>query len=107
MAIFMMAGLFNQLLPPTTPLITQISPSTLGAGTSGTYTITGVNTTFAQGSTTISPIAGVTIGTVTVNSPTSLTVQLTASGGAVLKPRSIVAITGNEQDVLPNGLVIQ
>ena len=107
MAVFMMVGLFDQFLPAGTPMITGISPSTLGVGTSGIFTITGVNTSFAQGTTTISPIPGVTIGTITVNSPTSLTVQLTAAADAVAQPYSIVAITGSEQDVLPNGLVIQ
>ena len=107
MAVFMMAGLFNFPLPAGAPAITEISPSTLGAGTSGTFTITGVNTSFTQGTTTLSPIPGVTIGAVTVNSPTSLTVQLTAAADAALQPYTIVAITNSEQDVLPNGLIIQ
>jgi Beta-propeller repeat/S-layer homology domain len=107
MAVFMMVGLFNQLLQAGTPVLTAISPSTLGPGATGTFTITGANTNFAQGTTALSPIPGVTIGTITVNSPTSLTVQLTAAGNAAAQPRSIVAITGAEQDVLPNGLVIQ
>ena len=56
MAVFMMAGLFNQFLPAGTPLVAGISPSTLGAGTSGTFTITGANTNFVQGTTTLSPM---------------------------------------------------
>jgi hypothetical protein len=107
MAIFIMRGAFNQFLPAGTPKITQISPSTLPLGTSGTYTITGANTNFAPGTTQLSPIPGVTIGTITVTSPTSMTVQLTASANAVPQPYSVLAITGTEQDVLPNGLVLQ
>jgi hypothetical protein len=107
MAIFVMRGAFNQFLPAGTPLLTQISPSTLARGTSGTYTITGANTSFAQGITTLSPIPGVMIGTITVTSATSMTVQLTAAPNAVPQPFSIVAITGAEQDVLPNGLLLQ
>ena len=107
MAIFIMRGAFNQFLPAGTPVISRISPATLPAGTSGTYTITGINTNFVQGTTQLSPIPGVTIGAITVNSATSMTVQLTAAANAVAQPYSIVAITGNEQDVLPNGLVIQ
>jgi probable HAF family extracellular repeat protein len=107
MAVFMMVGLFNQLLPAGTPVVTGISPSTLGVGSSGTFTITGTNTNFVQGTTTLSPIPGVTVGTTTVNSPTNLTVQLTAAANANPQPSSIVAITGAEQDVLPNGLLIQ
>jgi hypothetical protein len=107
MAIFIMAGLFNQLLPSGTPMITQISPATLGVGTSGTFTITGAATSFVQGTTTLRPIPGVTVGTITVNSTTSLTVQLTAASNAAPQPRSIVAVTGTEEDVLPNGLIVQ
>ena len=97
MAVFMMAGLFNCLCRLTAPAITAISPPTLAAGTSGTFTITGVNTTFTQGTTTLSPIPGVTIGTITVNSPTSLTVQLTAAANATPRPytRSRQSLTQN------------
>ena len=107
MAIFIMRGAFNQLLPAGTPVLTQISPATLPAGASGTYTITGANTSFVQGTTTLSPIPGVTIGTITVTSPTTLTVQLTAAANAVAQPYSILAITGTEEDVLSNGLTVQ
>jgi hypothetical protein len=107
MAFFIMRGAFNQFLPAGTPLITSISPATLPVGTSGTYTITGSNTNFVQGSTTLSPIPGVTIGAITVNSPTSMTVQLTAASNAVALPYSILEITGSEQAVLPNGLAVQ
>src|SRR5580704_4499822 len=107
MAIFIMRGAFNQFLPAGTPVIASISPSALALGTSGTFTITGANTNFVQGTTLLSPIPGVTIGTITVNSATSMSVQLTAASNAVAQPYSILAITGTEQDVLPNGLVLQ
>jgi hypothetical protein len=107
MAIFIMRGGFNQFLPAGTPVLTQISPSTLARGTSGTYTITGTNTSFVQGTTQLSPIPGVTIGPITVTSTTTMTVQLTAAANATAQPYSVLAITGAEQDVLPNGLVLQ
>jgi len=107
MATFIMRGAFNQFLPAGTPIISQISPATLPVGTSATYTITGTNTNFVQGTTALSPIPGVTIGTITVISPTTMTVQLTAASNAVTQPYSILAIAGSEQDVLPNGLVLQ
>ena len=65
------------------------------------------NTNFVQGTTQLSPIPGVTMGAITVTSPTTMTVQLTAAANAVPQPYSILAITGSEQDVLPNGLVLQ
>jgi hypothetical protein len=107
MAIFIMRGAFNQFLPAGTPFLTQISPATLSVRTSGIYTISGSNTNFVQGTTQLSPIPGVTIGAITVTSPTSMTIQLAAASNAVMQPYSILAITGSEQDVLPNGLVIQ
>ena len=107
MAVFIMRGAFNQLLPAGAPVLTGISPSTLAPGSSGTFTITGSNTNFAQGTTTISPIPGVTIGGIAVQSATSLTVGLTAASDATGQPFSILAITGAEEAVLPNGLLIQ
>jgi hypothetical protein len=70
-----------------------------------------VNTNFIEGTTVLAPMAGITIGPMAVSSPTTLTVQLSAAGTAVQQPVSVLAITGNEpgneEDVLPNGLVIQ
>lgn len=107
MAIFIMRGAFNQFLPAGTPVISQISPATLALGASGTFTITGTNTNFSQATTTLSAIPGVTIGAITVTSPTTMTVELTAAANAVAQPYSILAITGTEEDVLPNGLTLQ
>jgi hypothetical protein len=105
MAVFIMRGVFNQFLPPGTPVLTQITPSTLSPETSGTYTITGLNTDFVQGVTQLAPLANVTVRNITVTSPTSMTVQLSTLGG-LADVYSIVAITGSEQAVLPNGLVV-
>jgi hypothetical protein len=107
MAIFIMRGAFNQFLPAGTPMVSQISAPTITRGTSGTYTITGTDTHFVQGTTTLSPIPGVTIGTITVTSATTMTVQLAADSNAVTQPYSILAITGTEEAVLPNGLLVQ
>ena len=90
-----------------TPAVTRITPSALPAGTSATFTITGINTTFVQGTTTLQPIPGVTIGTVTVTSPTTLTVHLAAASNSTLQRYSVFAITGTEQALLWNGLTIQ
>jgi Bacterial Ig-like domain (group 3)/FG-GAP-like repeat/S-layer homology domain/FG-GAP repeat len=108
MAVFIMSGLFNQNLPT---YISQISPSTLTVGTSTTITIFGKSTDFAP-TTTLLPIPGVTIGTITLINSTLLTVQLTAADTAAPGPRSItatapiIATDGNEMDALPNGLTI-
>ncbi len=100
-------ALFNDLLPPTTPVITQISPNVLPLGQMETVTITGTNTSFVQGTTTLSPIPGVTIGAITVTSPTQMSVALTASATAPQQPNAILVITGTQQAVLPNALTVQ
>jgi hypothetical protein len=107
MAIFIMRGGFNQLLPSTEPVIVSVSPATLTPGGAASFTITGLNTTFEQGITGIAPVDGVTFGPVTVSSPTSLTVQATAASTAQLQPVSLLAITASQEAVLPNGLTIQ
>ncbi len=106
-SILLVRSLFNQLLLPGTPLITQLSPNTLNPGEGNTITITGVNTNFVQGTTYLSPIPGITIGTLTVVSPTVLTVALAAADNAAIQPNSVLVITGNEQAVLPSGLIVQ
>jgi hypothetical protein len=107
MAVFIMRGAFNDLLPAGTPVITSISPATLSPGDSGTFAVTGANTNFVDGQTTIGPIPGITIGTATVTAPNALTIELTAGPAAATQPVSMVAITGPEQAILPNGLLIQ
>ncbi len=106
MAIFLMRAGFNQLLPPLEPVITQVSPATVGVGQTALLTITGLNTNFVQGVTVVSPIAGFTLGAVTVSSPTTLTVQVTAAATSGAQPESVLVITGPEEAVLPNALSI-
>jgi hypothetical protein len=107
MAIFIMAGAFNQLLPPGEPVLTSISPAAIAQGASGTFAVTGFNTNFVAGITTIAAIPGIAVGTVTVTGPTTLTVELSAVSGALDQPVSVLAVSGTEEAVLPNGLVIQ
>jgi hypothetical protein len=109
MAIFVMAGEFNDLLPAGTPLISSISPAVLTAGQTGVFTITGVNTNFVAGETTLvfGSLSGITVNTINVNGPTSMTVSLTASASAPQNPNSIYVQTGTQEAVLPNGLAIQ
>lgn len=106
MAIFIMRGAFNQLLPPAEPVISSVSPATIANGTSATVTVTGVGANFTQGETVVNNVTGLIAGPVTVLSPTSLTVSLTAQSG-ISQPASIWVTTGAVEAVLPNGIVIQ
>src|SRR6185312_12006099 len=54
MAVFLMRAGFNSLLSATSPLLTQLSPTNGAPGTPAfTLTVKGINTHFAQGTTTI------------------------------------------------------
>ena len=107
MAILLTRAAFNLLQPAGYPIISQISTPIVAPGQMATLTVTGVNTNWVQGTTSLMPIPGITFGPVTVTSPTSMTTQITVSSTATPQPYSVTAVTGLEEDVLPNGLMIQ
>ena len=106
MAIFIMRGGFNQLLPSGTALLVTSNPASAAAGQTTTVTVTGVDTHFAQGVTQVSAGPGITVGSVTVTSLTTLSCQLMIAANAAAGPRTLLAVTGSEEAVLPNGLTI-
>jgi hypothetical protein len=113
MAVFIVTGLLDRLLPPTTPVITQAAPNSGNAGQSLTVTISGIGTNFGAGTQVAVP-TGITASNVTVLSPTSLTVQLNISPDAVASltatngsPYTIVVTTGSQEADLPNGFIVQ
>ena len=107
MAIFLMRGGFSQLLPTGTPTLLSATPATVPLNQIITIQLTGANTTFVQGTTTVQAGPGITVGTITVIDSLNLTVQLTAAPAATLGKRTVVVSTNTEQAVLPNGLTIQ
>ena len=107
MASFLTRGSFNQLLPGGTPVITQIAPANLSPGSSGTFTVTGSNTHFTQGTTMVVPVGGVSASQITVLSPTQFTVVLTAAPNAAVQPEAVYVQTGAEEAVLPSALHVQ
>ena len=106
MAIFVMRGGFNQLLPSGTPVIASATPATGSAGQTVSVTLTGQNTAFVPGSTSVTA-GDLTVGSVSVANSGQLTVQIMAPAGSAAGPRSIVATTGAEEAVLPNGFKVQ
>jgi hypothetical protein len=107
MAIFIMRGGFNDLLPAGEPYLSQLSQDALPNGTSALLTVTGVNTSFVQGTTMVNPMPGVTFGAVTVTTATSLSVPITANASTTPLPVSIWVTTGTEEAVFPNGIQVQ
>jgi RHS repeat-associated protein len=106
MAVFLIVGGFN-LLEPSAPAISGVSPNTGVPGASVPVTITGVNTHFAS-DTTILPTAGITASAPVVANGTSLTTTLTIPAGTPLGRISITTETpsANEEATLPNGFTI-
>jgi hypothetical protein len=118
MAIFIMRGLFNQLLPPTEPIITSVSPTTLALGGSATFTVTGLNTTFGAGTAVVNvggggtggpgqPASSITASNVVVDSATQLTVTLTSNPAAPGQPQAVYVQTGAQEAVLPAAILVQ
>lgn len=107
MAVFIVTGLLNELLPAGTPLLAGAAPATASPGQMLTMTLTGAGTHFQQGTTQVTAAPGITASSVTVNNATSLTVQLAIAADAAPGPYSLVVLTGTEEAVLPNGLTVQ
>ena len=107
MAIFLMRGGFNRLLPSGTALLGSVNPATASTGGTVTVTVTGSNTHFQQGTTQVGAGPGVTVNTVSVIDANTLKVNLTVASGASLGKRTMVVTTGAEEAILPNGLTIQ
>lgn len=108
MAIFIMRSGFNQLLPPSQPILLSANPTVIPNGTTVAVTITGQDTYFLDGTTQINPVPGVTVASWTVNSQTSLTVNFTgAATMATPQPVSIWITTPYGDAVLPAGLMIE
>ena len=111
MAIFLVRAGFNGLLSGTAPLISSVERNSGSPGTSVTVTLTGINTTFTQGQTTVTASDGVTAGTATVIDSTHLTVTLTIPANTKLGPVSLTAITplsggASERAAIPNGFLV-
>ena len=107
MAVFIMRGEFNQLLPATTPIVVWTSPASISPGQSAVVTIVGQGTNFSSGVTQVNAGDGITVSNISVANGTTLTAQLSAATSATLGLRSITVTTGSEDATLPNGLRVQ
>jgi hypothetical protein len=106
MAVFIAAGLLNQLLAGT-PVVTSVAPASAAPGQAVTATIAAKGTHFVQGATRVWTAPGITASNIGVTGPAGLTLQLTAAPGAAIGPSSIVVTTGSEEAVLPNGFQVR
>jgi hypothetical protein len=108
MAVFIMRGAFNHLLPVPRPVLGSVSPNTASPGQTVNVTITGQNTYFNGGTPQISAGPGTTVSNISVNSASLLTAQIRIAPDAAVGPRSItVSIPGEIEATLPNGFRVQ
>ncbi len=107
MAVLLVAGLLNRLLPAGTPLIASASPNSVEHGQAVTVTLTGANTHFAQGASQIALPPGIAPSNMVVLNQTTLSVELSIAASVAANPITIVVTTGTEEAVLPNGFVIR
>jgi hypothetical protein len=107
MAVFIVTGLLNELLPAGTPYIASASPNTAAAGQTVTVTLTGVHTMFMAGLTQVDTAPGITASNLNVISPTKLTVELTLGAGVAANPTSLIVNAAGQEADLPNGFTVQ
>ncbi len=89
------------------PSIASVTPNTGQQGqTLASVAIVGQNTNFVQGTTVASFGAGITINSLTVNSATSATANITVQNGTALGARTVTMTTGAEVASLVNGFSV-
>ena len=85
------------------PVVTQVSPGSINQTQANlTVNITGAFTSWAQGTTNASFGAGITVNTLTINSPTTATATI-SSNNAATGLRTITMTTGVQVAALANG----
>jgi hypothetical protein len=90
-----------------TGVLVSVNPPTGQLGQQNlSVSLTGQFTNWLQGTTTASFGAGITVSSLTVNSPTSATAVLTIDPAATAGPRTVTLTTGSEVETLGNGFVI-
>jgi matrixin len=81
--------------PPSVPTVLSVTPSTVAVGSTRNVTISGGLTHFGAGS-AANLGAGVTVNSLTVDSPTSVVANVTVALGATIGFRDVTVQTGTE-----------
>jgi len=90
-----------------TSVLVSVNPSSGQLGQQNlSVGLTGQFTNWVQGTTAASFGAGITVSSLTVNSPTSATAVLTIDPATTTGPRTVTLTTGSEVESLGNGFVI-
>jgi hypothetical protein len=98
----------HQVSGTPTPAISSVTPNTGQQGrTLASVAIIGQNTSFVQGITVTSFGAGITVNSLTVNSATSATANITVQSGAALGALTVTVTTGTQVVSLVNGFTVE
>ena len=87
--------------------IALLSPNEAGQGQTLDVAVSGVNTSFIDGVTAAAFGPGITVNSVSVQSATSATVNITVSTGAAVGQRSVSLVTQGETATIVNGFTVQ
>ena len=101
-------GPFLVVAPPSAiPRLTAISPSSASRGQTLDVALTGLNSTFAAGTSVASfSGTGITVNHLTVTSPTNAVANITIAADAPLGFRDVFVTTGSEVAALLSGLQV-
>ena len=89
------------------PQVLSVTPNTISVGATQTVTVTGSFTNFQSGVSQVNFSGnGISTGTVTVNSPTSLQVPVIVTAGATPGTRTVTVTTNTEVATLAGALTI-
>ncbi|MFN7919338.1 MAG: hypothetical protein U0Q16_04530 [Bryobacteraceae bacterium] len=91
---------------PVVPTIISVTPNQVGRNATVNLTLTGLNTNFGLGTTVAVSGTGVTVNSTIVNSPNTLTVNVTVASAAALGFRDITATFGGQTASILNGIQI-
>jgi uncharacterized repeat protein (TIGR01451 family) len=107
MAVFLMRGVFNLLMPADTAMITSVTPASAPRGQTLAIRMTGVSTHFVDHLTYFWVKPGVTVISVTVEDASTISARINIATDAEPGPRTLCTMTNMEEAVLPNGFRIE
>jgi hypothetical protein len=92
--------------PSAPSTLSSITPNSGAQGQTMEVDITGQNTAFVAGNTLVSFGTGITVNSVSVNSPTTISAIITIANTATVGPRTVSVTTGAQSVALNNGFAV-
>ncbi len=103
-SVLTLSGAF--CIAPGPAAITSLTPDSLGQGQTGNIQIAGANTNFLQGTTVGTFGPGISVNTLTINSPLSATANITVAANATPEINTVTLTTAGETATDPSSFTI-